>query len=175
MLTLNSLNLDNHLAIFLAVNFAESSLPIWEAKYPEDKRPRKGIEAARSWLKDPDEEKADAVADAGDAAAYAYAWAAADALAAAYAAKASAYAAYAAQAADAARATKASAYAADHAAGALFIRKENLIHKVISQNLDYILKYKVEKEQSFSKPEIVFEHLNEEGRELFLFNLDILT
>ena len=170
MLTLNSLNLDNHLAIFLAVNFAESSLPIWEAKYPEDERPRRAIEAARALLKDPGKERA---------AAWAAAWAAArDPASAAYAAARDA--AYAADAAaDAAYASWAACSAADawvaaHAARALEVREENLIHEVISQNLDYILKYKIEKKQSFSEPELIFEHLNEESRDLLLFNLDIL-
>ena len=145
MLTLKSLNPDPHLTTFLAVNFAERSLPIWEGEYPEDKRPHKAIEAARAFLKDPSKEKA---ADAADAAAEA-----ADA----------AYAAW-----------NAAAYAAKSAAYALLISEKDFIHEVISQNLDYILKYKIKRGQGFSEPDLIFEYLNEEGRNLFLFNLDIL-
>ena len=179
MLTLDSLNLDRHLATFLAVNFAERSLPVWEEKYPEDERPQKAIVAAKSWLKDPDEERADAVAEAGDAAAYAYAWAAdaADAARAtkapAYAAWAAAYAAWAPDADDWA-AAYAAADAARTATRALNISEKELVHEVISQNLGFILKYKLKKEQSFSEPELILEYLNEEGRNLLLFNLDIL-
>ena len=201
MLTLDSLNLDGHLAIFLAVKFAERSLSVWEAEYPEDKRPQKAIEAAKSWLKDPSEEKAAAAFAAGcaaaDAAAFATSYAtsyaaadAADAHAASYAAWAAEKAAWAGSSIDNTHA----AHAAYHAACALsttkdtvstmdrdnwvpvseVLTKEDLIHEVISQNLDYILKYKLEKEQSFSKPELILEHLDEEGRNLLLFNLDIL-
>ena len=180
MLTLNSLNLDNHLAIFLAVKFAERSLSVWEAEYPEDKRPQKAVEAAKSWLKDPRKEKAadDAAADAADDAA-ADAADAADAAraayAAAYAAKASAYAAWAAANAYAKSAAwAANAAAAKSAASAIGASKKDFIHEVISQNLGYILKYKIEEEQGFSEPELIFEHLNEEGRNLLLFNLGIL-
>jgi len=73
-----------------AADIAESVLHIFKAKYPNDKRPRLAIEAARKGDEDADH----AAAYAAAAAAYAaYAAAAADA---------AAYAAYAAAAADAA-------------------------------------------------------------------------
>ena len=80
-----------------AVFAAEQVLDIFEKKYPEDKRPRLAIEAAKKCIEDPSEENKQAArkARAADAAAAAAA-AAADAAYAAYAA-----AAYAA--ADAAR------------------------------------------------------------------------
>jgi hypothetical protein len=89
-----------------AIYCAEQVIGIFEKKYPEDSRPRRAIEAAKEYLKNPcDETKraADAAADA--------AYAAADA---AYAAAYAAYAAYAAAdaAAYAAAAADADAYAA---------------------------------------------------------------
>ena len=66
MLTLESLNLDKPLYAFLAIGFAGKALPIWEAKYPEDMSPRRAIEAAKEWLKNP---SADAAANAAASAA----------------------------------------------------------------------------------------------------------
>ena len=108
-------NLDKSKSIKLAIICAKHVLKIFENKYPNDKRPRKAIEAALEWLKNPSENNrlaasaayADAAASAADAAAYA----------AAYAADAAAYAAaYASDAASAADA--AAAYAADAASAA---------------------------------------------------------
>ena len=111
-----------------AADCAERVLPIFEAKYPNDDRPRKAVEAARSG----DAQRARAAsaaaaayaaADAASAyAAYASAsayaaYAAADAAASADAASAYAYAAYASASAYAAYAA-ASAYAAYAAADA---------------------------------------------------------
>jgi len=101
-----------------AVFAAEQVIGIYEKKYPDDKRPRQAIEAAKKCIENPSKENKKAAyaayADATYAAAYAtYADAtyAAAAYAAAYAAYA--YAAYAAAAADAADATYADAtYAA---------------------------------------------------------------
>ena len=64
-------------AIELAALFAESVLPIFEAKYPGDDRPRKAIEAARAYLRG--EGDAAYAARAAARAAYAAADAAADA------------------------------------------------------------------------------------------------
>ena len=102
----------------LSVLFAERALPKFEREYPKDKRPRKALEAARAWLKNPTEKnrKAAAAADAA-AAAYAAADVAAADVAAAYAAAAAAYAADAAAYA-AAYAADAAAYAAAYAAAA---------------------------------------------------------
>ena len=71
-------------AIAAAADMAELVLPIYEAKYPGDMRPRKAIEAARSG----DRAKAEAAAKEAYAAAYA-----ADASSAAHAASSAAYAA----------------------------------------------------------------------------------
>ncbi len=105
-----------------AIFAAEQVLHIFEAKYPDDKRPRSAIEAAKRYLENPCKETRGA-ADAAYAAAYAAADAAAGAGAAAgaagtYAADAAdaAYAAYAAAAYAAAAAYTAdadAAYAAD--------------------------------------------------------------
>ena len=98
----------------IAADFAESVLHLFEEKFPDDDRPRKAIEAARSG----DRGKAKGAVDAARAAASQATDAAddadaddADAAAAAYAARAAAYAAvYADAAADA------TAYAAAQAA-----------------------------------------------------------
>src|ERR1035437_5965803 len=72
-----------------AVFAAEQVIDIFEKKYPEDKRPRLAIEAAKKCIKDPSDKNkkaaaaANAAAAAAAAAAYAYAYAAADAAAAA--------------------------------------------------------------------------------------------
>ena len=90
-------------SVGLAIFAAESVLHVFERKYPDDKRPRQTIEAARAWL------EGTGTADAAYAAARAaYA---ADAANAANAAYAAAYAADAANAA--ARAANAAAYATD--------------------------------------------------------------
>ncbi len=98
----------------LAVICAQRVLAIYDKKYPKDDRPRKAIEAAMAYAKDPSEKNRKASAAAAYAA-YAAAYAAyADAADAAYAAYAAYAAAYAA--ADAAYAAAAAAYAAYAAA-----------------------------------------------------------
>jgi len=119
-----------------AIFGAEQVLEMFEKKYPENKRPREAIEAAKKYLKKPTKENkaavhaaayavAHAVAHAADHAAYAdYTDYTADAAAdAAYAAYAAAYAAYAAaHAAYAAHAAHADYidYTADAAADAAY-------------------------------------------------------
>ena len=95
--------------IAFAILCAEAVLKIYEDEYPNNDCPRKAIEAAKEYLKNP---SARAAAYAADAAAYAAAYAA-DA-----AADAADAAADAADAADAARAARAAAYAAHAAAHA---------------------------------------------------------
>jgi len=98
----------------IAIYCADRVIDIFEDKYPNDDRPRKAINAAKTWLKEPTEENRSA-ANAADAAANA----------AAYAAYAAAYAAYAADAAYAA--AYAAADAADNSvayAGSVDIRKQ---------------------------------------------------
>ena len=82
-----------------AVFAAELVLPIFERKYPDDKRPRTAIEAAKNYIKKPCEETKNAAgAAAYGADADAYAAAAAYGAAAAYAAAYGAgYAGYAAK------------------------------------------------------------------------------
>ena len=165
MLTLESLNLDKPLSVFLAVGLAEKALPIWEKKYPEDMRPRKAIEAAKEWLSNPSDA---AVIDAYIA--YAAANAAANAANDAYAAaNTAANAAYAA-----ADNAAYSAYAANdaYAAYALKADKETFVHEVILENLDWILQYKIDNGQGFNQPELILNHLTEEQKQSFLFNLD---
>ena len=105
---------------------------------------------------------------ANDAADTAYA-----ANAAAYAARAAAYAA-ATAARDAAYAAPnvAAAYAAYAAANALEADKETFVHEVILESLDWTLQYKVDNGQSFGDPELIFDYLDEEKKQSFLFNLD---
>ena len=81
---------DPRTARYLAEKCARHVLPTFEAKYPDDKRPRKCLNTIRRWLagKATDQELADAAAYAAAADAYAAdaaaAYAAADADAAAY-------------------------------------------------------------------------------------------
>ena len=152
MLTLESLNLDKPLSVSLAIGFAEKALPIWEAKHPEDMRPRKAIEAAKEWLKNP---SANAASDAADAAA-------------------AARAVYAAGYAAAGYAADAAANTAAFAALALGLDEESLIHEVILENLDWILQYKIENGQSFAQPELILGIINKEQADKFLFNLEAL-
>ena len=184
MLTIESLNADKPLYVFLAIHFAEKTLPIWEREYPEDMRPRKAIEAAKECLRDPSNDAA-AHAAAAFAAAYAHAANAANAaytVAAANAASAANaadyaydYAAYAHAAHAAARSAYAVYAAAYAAAYALKVDKKSLIHELILENLDWILQYKIENGQSFAEPELIFDLLNEEQKQSFLFNLDAVA
>ncbi len=111
-------------SVEIAIFAAEQVIEIYEKKYPDDKRPREAINAAKAWLKNPTDaaaRAARAAADAAGAAAYAAYAAAYAAYAAADAARAAAYAAYAAAdaayaAADAARAAAGAARAAADAA-----------------------------------------------------------
>ena len=98
-----------------ACDCAERTLPLYEASYPNDTRPRDALAASRRWLDNPTPENATAAASAAVSAA---ADTAAYARGAAYASRAAAYAAAyaAADAADAAAyaaaAVRATAYAA---------------------------------------------------------------
>ena len=110
-----------------AVFAAEQVIDIFEAKYPQDKRPRAAIEAAKAWIENPNEENRRASAAAYAAAAYAtaaYAAAAASSSYAAYAAAADASSSYAADAA---------VYAAYAAAG-----RRELRTKIINFGLELL-------------------------------------
>jgi len=91
-------------AVRYAVFAAEQAIDIFESKYPDNKRPRAAIDAAKAWIANPSAAAAMAAAKAADAAAdadRAAAWAAARAAdAAAAAAWAAAWAAYTAADAD---------------------------------------------------------------------------
>ena len=104
-----------------AIYAAEQVVDIFERKYPEDKRPRQAIDAAKTYLNNPTRANKRA---AYAAAAYAYAAnaAAANAAYAAAAANAAYAAAYAAYAANAA-----AAYAANAAYAAAAAMKEKII------------------------------------------------
>ena len=115
-------------------------------------RPRKAIEAAKEWLKNP---SANAASDAADAAA-------------------AARAVYAAGYAAAGYAADAAANTAAFAALALGLDEESLIHEVILENLDWILQYKIENGQSFAQPELILGIINKEQADKFLFNLEAL-
>lgn len=73
-------------SVDFAIFAAEKVIDIFEKEYPNDDRPRKAIEAAKEYLKNPTKKNMNAAADA--------------AYAAAYAARAAAYAASAVRAAD---------------------------------------------------------------------------
>jgi hypothetical protein len=95
-------------SVAMAIYAAELVIGTYEKKYPDDKRPRQAIEAARAWLENPSKENRSAASAAAHAAAYA-----------ASAAHAASAAAYAADASYAAHAASAAAYAADAAYAAL--------------------------------------------------------
>jgi hypothetical protein len=142
--------------VLVACLCAETALPIFEKKYPDDDRPRKAIEAARAWALCRDDAKAlrGAAYAAAGAAAYApYAAASAPASApyaaasapasAAYAAASdpasaadfAAYAASAAYAAAAATAYAATAYAATYAAYAARAGPLSKMADIVRENL----------------------------------------
>ena len=108
----------------IAIKCAESVIEIYERKYPKDDRPRKSIEAAIAYAKDPTEANRNASAASAASAAASYAAASAASAAAAsyasYAADAASYAAYAAYAAASAAASYAAASAASAADAASY-------------------------------------------------------
>ena len=61
--------MDQALAVRIAIGCAERVVGIFEKKYPEDKRPREAIEAAKNWLADPSDKKKKAAAASAAAAA----------------------------------------------------------------------------------------------------------
>ena len=172
MLTLESLNSDKFVSIFLAIGFAERALPVWEREYPKDVRPRKAIEAAKEWLKSPSAYASYAAVDAAYAAA---SYAAYAAYAAGYSAAATASYAAAAAATATASYAAAAANAAGYAARALRTDNKILIHEVILESLEWILEYKIENGQSFAEPELILSCLTEEQKQRFLFNLDAVA
>ena len=116
--------------ISYVVYAAEQVIGIYEKKYPNDKRPRQAIEAAKKCIKSPTKKnKAAAYAAAAAAADAAYA---ADAADAAYAAADAA--AYAADAAYAAYAAADDAYAAD-AAAAYAAAKQQMELKILEYGI----------------------------------------
>jgi hypothetical protein len=123
-----------------AVYAAEQVIKIYEKEYPDDKRPRKAIEAAKKCIDNPSKENKNAAYAAADAAYAAYAtyaaYAAADAAAdtAAHAAADAAYAAYATYAAAYA------AYAAYATADAAYAAEDNLKKKILEYGLKLLEK-----------------------------------
>jgi hypothetical protein len=61
--------MDKPMAVDIAIACAEHVLCFFETKNPQDARPRKAIQAAINWVKDPSEEKQKAVAASAAAAA----------------------------------------------------------------------------------------------------------
>ena len=142
MRIVNAWNWRKEDSVELAIYAAEMVIHIFEDKNPSDDRPRKAIEAAKSWLAG----KSNAAAYAYAAAKAAYANAAANAAnAAAYAANAAAYAAYAAvDAAYANAAANAAAYAANAAAYAAYADKSvtDKIESWLRERVKKLKKYK---------------------------------
>ena len=56
--------LDKRLLVTMAADMAEHVLPIFDKEHPEDKRPRRAIEAARRWVLDGTLAASDAASDA---------------------------------------------------------------------------------------------------------------
>lgn len=71
--------MDKQQSVLYACFAARQVLPLFEKRFPQDKRPRAAIEAAEKWPKEPSLENARAAADAAAYAAYAAAAYAADA------------------------------------------------------------------------------------------------
>ena len=120
----------NLVKVAFAILCAESVLKVYEDKYPTDDRPRKAIEAAKEYLKNPSANAAHAAYAAANAA-----------HAAAYAAHA-AYAAYAAAnaAANAAYAAANAAHAAHAAAYAAYVAHVAMKTKIINYGISLLLK-----------------------------------
>ena len=103
-------------SVALEIFSAELVIDVFEKKYPDDKRPRQAIEAAKAWVNIPNQKNSDAAYTAANAA-----YTAANAAYTAYAAYTAANAAYTAYAAayaasGAARAAAGAARAASYAA-----------------------------------------------------------
>jgi hypothetical protein len=113
-------------SVAMAIYAAELVIGEYEKLYPDDKRPRQAIEAAKAWLNDPTEENRQAASAASSASASAYF--AAYAASAAYAAASASSAAYAAAAAYASSASAAS----DAADAAMLDKVEAWIQEHIS-------------------------------------------
>jgi hypothetical protein len=126
-----------HEYVAYAIFAAEQVIHIYEKKYPNDDKPRKAIEAAKRYLKNPTIKNKDAAyaASASAYAASASAYAAYAASASAYAASASAYAAYAAASAASAYAAYA-AYAASASASAA--SKETMRIKILKYGIELL-------------------------------------
>jgi hypothetical protein len=118
-------------SVSLAIYAPELVIDIFEKRYPDDKRPRVAIEAAKAWLDDPTEENRQAAAGAAAGAAGAAAGAAGAARAAAEAAGAAWAAAGAAWAA--ADVAEAAAEAAARAAAGAAIKDK--CHKFVLARL----------------------------------------
>ena len=114
--------------IMYAIYAAEQVIEIYEARYPNDTRPRNAIQAAKTYLEDKTEANKDKVADAT--------YAVADAAHAVYAVYAAYAAARAARAARATYATDAAADAAAYAARAAVSRNMRL--KLLNYGLGLI-------------------------------------
>jgi hypothetical protein len=127
-----------------AIYAAEQVIGIYETKYPNDKRPRQAIDAAKNYLKNKSVKNFAAAGAAGAAEAAGAAWAAGAAAwaagAAAWAAEAAAGAAWAA--AGAAWAAGAAAWAAEAAAGAA--ARAAMLTKIVTYGIN-LLKPKKEK------------------------------
>ena len=66
---LETLNLPHELNVAFAVVCARHVLPIFEREFPNDKRPRAAIEAAKRWLEEPTDANAQAAQSAAQRAA----------------------------------------------------------------------------------------------------------
>jgi hypothetical protein len=133
-----------HEYVAYAIFAAEQVIHIYEKKYPNDDKPRKAIEAAKRYLKNPtikNKDAAYAAAYAAYAAAYAASAAAYAASAAAYAAAAAAAsAAYTASASAAAYAASAAAYtaSASASAAAYAASKETMRIKILKYGIELL-------------------------------------
>ena len=144
-------------SVKLAIFSAEQVLDIYEEKYPQDKRPRQAILAAKRYSKSPTKKNADAAAHAAYAATRAaYAADAADAADAAYAAAGAADAAYAAaRAADAATCATAAARVAYDAAYTAARAAARVADAVVNKKIQKYFKKLVKDLKPYQKREWV--------------------
>ena len=151
-LYMKSKKIDKKKCVMIAVFSAESCLDKFESKYPDDKRPREAIEAAKNWIKKPSAESAESAAraaraaywgaESAESAARAAYWGAESAASAASAESAARAAYWSAESAEsAASAARAAYWSAESAASAAYWRAESAESAARAENkktCDYI-------------------------------------
>ena len=158
MLSAKGMLLDRRLSVKIAIKYARDCIHVWDAVYPNDKRPLKAIEAAEAWLSNPCEETSSAVCVAADRVVGGK-----HAGRAMWASDSAYYAA--------AGNLKLSLSAHDIAMGHNSFRLRE--HSIVLNHLSQIIDYKIRHNQIIGNFEEVFEAASDECREKLLFNLNL--